>query len=325
MMAKPLGKLEQVDLREQWPDEARDFTIWLSNEGLELLGEEIGADLILVKREASVGPFSADILAQIDNADEEEHFVLIENQLEKTNHDHLGKIITYASGLAARTVVWVAKQFTEEHRQALDWLNSHTEATLSFFGLEIQLWRIAGSPPAPHFRVVSSPNNWTKLVQQAQRGDPTETKIEQQAFWEELASYMRAKHTFLSLKTPRPQHWYDIALGRSHFGVSLTINTRLNRVGCAVYLSGQQAKQAFDLLQEQKEAIESELGFPLEWQRLDTKKACRIVAHRVGSISDLQQREETKEWMRVTAERLHKVFAGRVAALQLSAVSEEDA
>ena len=272
-MARALGTLEQVDLRLEWPDEARDFTLWLSNEGLELLGETIGASLELVRREASVGPFSADILAQIEGEEEEDHFVLIENQLEKTNHDHLGKIITYASGLGARTVVWIAKHFTEEHRQALDWLNTRTESGLSFFGLEIQLWCIGDSPPAPQFKVVSSPNNWTKLVKEAKRSELTDTKIEQQSFWQDLAAYMRARKTFLSLKTPRPQHWYVIATGRSRFDISLTINTKLNRVGCALYLSGPRAKQAFDLLFRNKESIEQELGLVLDWQRLDNKKA----------------------------------------------------
>src|SRR5262249_14629771 len=162
-----------------------------ATEGLSLLGETIGAELVLVEREASVGPFSADILANFDG--EEEHLVVVENQLERTNHDHLGKMIAYASGLGARTVVWVAKEFTDEHRQALDGLNSRMEGDVSFFGLQIQLLRIANSPPAPQFRIVSSPNTWARTVQQAQRGELTETKVAQQEFWRELADYMRAK------------------------------------------------------------------------------------------------------------------------------------
>src|SRR5262249_37957376 len=112
MPTTPLGTLESVELRHVWSDEARDFTAWLATDGLELLGKTIDAELTLVKREASVGPFSADILAQIDG--EDEHMVVVENQLERTNHDHLGKIIAYASGLRARTVIWIAKEFTDE-------------------------------------------------------------------------------------------------------------------------------------------------------------------------------------------------------------------
>jgi hypothetical protein len=317
---KPLSTLEQVDLREQWADEARGFTVWLSTDGLELLGETIGADLVLVEREASVGPFSADILAQMEG--EDEHLVIIENQLDRTNHDHLGKVITYASGLGARTVVWVAKEFTDEHRQALDWLNARTDDGASFFGLEIVLWKIADSPSAPQFRIVSRPNAWTKVVRQTPRGEPTETKIQQRDFWQELADYMRSKGTFLSLRMPQPQHWYDIALGRSNVHISLTINSRLKRVGCEIYMGGEHAKQVYDILYAKKDRIERDLGFTLDWRRLDERKAARAIVYHEGSISDPSQREEIKEWIRNTAEKLHRVFAPIVTGMDV--ISAED-
>jgi hypothetical protein len=166
MGTKPaLAKLERVPLRDIWGDEAKDFTPWLaSDEGLSLVGEVIGIDLELVDTEVAVGPYWADILARA--AGNETHKVVIENQLGKTDHDHLGKIITYAAGLGARTLVWVSDRFCDEHREALDFLNENTGEALAFYGLEIHALRIANSLPAPQFSVISSPNVTTKAARE---------------------------------------------------------------------------------------------------------------------------------------------------------------
>src|SRR5713101_2198640 len=146
MPAKPLGKVEEVELRDIWQDEARDFTPWLSTDpGLELLGDAINAELELVEREAHVGPFNADLLVKVVGA--EDSLVVVENQFGRTNHDHLGKLITYASGLKTKTVVWIAESFTDEHRQALDWLNETKGEGARFFGLEVYAIAVGGSLP----------------------------------------------------------------------------------------------------------------------------------------------------------------------------------
>lgn len=158
MKNTPLGKLEKVELREAWVTEAGDFTPWLAQpENIQLLGETIGLeDLELAGQEQAVGPFRADIVchATTDNS-----LVLIENQLERTDHNHLGQLMTYAAGLQAVTIIWVAAHFTDEHRAALDWLNDITDDTFNFFGLEVELWKIGDSSPAPKFNVVSQPND----------------------------------------------------------------------------------------------------------------------------------------------------------------------
>lgn len=165
MTVPDLGRLESVDLRTAWTSEPRDFTPWLAGEeNLALLGETLGLELEADGTEMGVGPFSADILCHLPGT---EHWVLIENQLEQTDHTHLGQIITYAAGLDALTVIWVAARFVEEHRAALDWLNDNTAEGISFFGVEVQLWRIGDSPPAPRFNVVSKPNAWTKKVRES--------------------------------------------------------------------------------------------------------------------------------------------------------------
>jgi hypothetical protein len=152
MAAPDLGRLQRLPLREVWKSESGDFTPWLAQEeNLRLLGETIGLDLELESRERDVGPFRADLLCKntVDDS-----WVLIENQVERTDHTHLGQILTYAAGLEAVTVVWVAERFTEEHRAALDWLNENILEKFAFFGLEVELWRIGDSPTAPKFNVI---------------------------------------------------------------------------------------------------------------------------------------------------------------------------
>jgi len=321
-MAK-LGKVEYVELREIWPDEARNFTPWLATEeGLELLGDAVNAELELVETEAQVGPFNADLLCRAIG--EEDHLVVVENQFGKTNHDHLGKLITYASGLKAKSVVWIADSFTDEHRQAIDWLNESKGEGARFFGLEIYAMRIGDSLPAPQFKVVSSPNIWAQAVRESKEAELTTTKLDQKKFWEEIRDYIKSKKSSLTLRQPRPQNWYEIAIGRSRFHISLTINTQLERVGCELYLHGSQAKQAFDLLSADKERIDQELGYDLDWQRLEGREACRIVAYKSGSIYNAAQRQELKDWLHQAAERFHKVLAPRVKALRLPQENDEE-
>src|SRR5438874_2064357 len=162
MTAISLGRLEKVDLRTVWTNEAGDFTPWLGREeNLRLLGDAIDIELEPEAQEKYVGPFRADLLCK-DAATGD--WVLIENQLERTDHTHLGQLLTYAAGLQAVTIVWVAERFTDEHRATLDWLNEITDDQINFFGLEIELWRIADSPVAPKFNIVSQPNDWSRSV-----------------------------------------------------------------------------------------------------------------------------------------------------------------
>lgn len=153
-----LGKLEKVNLRDIWANEEYDFSVWLSKEeNLKELSNTVGIDIILEERESAVGKYSVDIYGKEDGTDRK---VVIENQLEDSNHDHLGKIITYASGKDAKTIIWIVKRARDEHRQAIEWLNAHTDEEVGFFLLEIELWKIGDSAPAPKFNVVSKPNDW---------------------------------------------------------------------------------------------------------------------------------------------------------------------
>ena len=156
MTTPNLAKIERVDLREAWPNEARDFTPWLA-ENIAELGEALGMDLELQEREAAVGGYSLDVLATDLNQNRP---VIIENQLETTNHTHLGQLLTYAAGYDANVIVWLTREFRDEHRQALDWLNQRTGEDTQFFGVVVELLRIGNSPYAPYFKLVATPNKW---------------------------------------------------------------------------------------------------------------------------------------------------------------------
>ena len=216
MKEQSLGRLKRVSLREVWASESEHFTPWLGQEeNLKLLGDTIGLELELEDQEKDVGPFRADLLCKSTLDDS---WVLIENQLERTDHGHLGQLLTYAAGLEAVTIIWVAERFTDEHRAALDWLNEKTDDGVNFFGLEVELWRIGDSPIAPKFNIVSKPNDWTKRVQSAatKGGELSSLKQTQLKFWIAFKEYMDA-NSKIRCQKPAPHHWLSSSLGRSGF------------------------------------------------------------------------------------------------------------
>lgn len=316
-----LGQLSRVEVRDYWVDEARDFTPWLAKEeNLKLLSETLELDLEPFKVEESIGPFRADIIAK-----DGEHLVIIENQLGRADHKHLGQLMVYATNREAKAVVWIATKITDEYRKVLDWLNDNTPEAISFFGLEIELWRIGDSLPAPRFNVVCEPNELTKL----ERGDtalsePTETKLLQLEFWTALREFASEKGSSLSFRKPRPQHWYNLAVGRSGFNIGLNANTKSKELSCELYISGRIAADvAFELLEEQKVDIETELG-PLEWMPLPKKEACRIVQLKQGDIEDKESWPELLAWCLERAQAFQTAFSSRVQALDLGGQIEDE-
>jgi hypothetical protein len=217
-----LSRLTPVPLRSHWANEATDFTPWLaSDENIELLSETIGIDLSVEETEARVGPFRADILCRDDSND---RYVLIENQLERTDHGHLGQLLTYAAGLDAAAIVWLAAEFTDEHREALDWLNHITGDDFHFFGIQIELWRIGDSVAAPRFNVVVRPNNWTKSVRAARSGAAGQGPRSQmyRTLWSELFEQLSESGEFDRLPNPGGMNQYRVPLrdGKCIFGYS---------------------------------------------------------------------------------------------------------
>jgi len=306
MTGNNLGKIKKVELRKAWNHEASDFTNWLAEEeNLRLLSDEIGVDIKLIQTEATVGRFNVDILAEEENTGNK---IVIENQLEATNHDHLGKIITYASGFDANMVIWVVKEAREEHRQAIDWLNEHTDEDLAFFLVQVELWQIGDSPFAPKFEIVSKPNDWAKTVKQSVSGSKiTDTKAQQLEFWEQFKAYARSHDTNLRLQKSYPQHWTNISIGSSHAHISLTLNSFDEVIRTELYIPDN--KDVYHFLEERKEEIEKELGYKVEWMELQGKKASRIKVEFPGLIENTDEWEKYFAWLQEKAEQFQKVFS----------------
>ena len=320
-----LGKLQQVELRNIWTSEADDFTPWLAQkENLILLGDAIGVELEFEAQEKNVGPFRADILCKDTATD---NWVLIENQLEKTNHVHLGQLMTYASGLKAVTIVWIAKRFTEEHRAALDWLNEITDDRFNFFGLEVELWQIGGSEVAPKFNVVSKPNNWGKGVtagfSDVKNTALTDSKLLQRNFWTAFSEYVKEQGSNIKTTKPLPQHWMNIAIGRTgiklaaiaSFWDSVAESFSSHELRVELVLFDNNSKTYFDQLDSVKEEIEKEIGGQLTWYNPPEKRMCRIHIRKSTNLEDKDNWPEQHEWLLSKLQLFYKVFATRVKQL----------
>lgn len=318
-----LGRLAKVDLRAAWASEASDFTPWLAQEdNLLLLGETIGIELELESQEKNVGPFRADILCK-DTAND--HWVLIENQLERTDHSHLGQLLTYAAGLNAVTIVWIAQRFTAEHRAALDWLNEHTDQDIKLFGLEIELWRIGESAVAPKFNIISQPNDWSRTVQQAAAGGEVSAhKQFQLRFWTAFKQYMEEHDSIVRCQKPLPQHWTNHAIGRSGVHLASVISTwnsvtnaKGTELRVELYLDGPDAKQEFEALQAQREPIERAVGDPLTWHNPENKALAKIYVRCDADFLNESDWATQFAWLRGRLETMHAVFKPLVKHLKL--------
>ena len=275
-----IGMLKEVDIRELWKHEQYDFSNWLAEpENIAYLNDILGLTLVDVDKEKYVGSYRCDIVAKDETSD---ITVIIENQLEASNHDHLGKIITYASGLDAKVVVWIVKQAKEEHRSAVEWLNNNTRSGIDFFLIELHAYRIGDSNPAPKFEVVEQPNDFIKSSKTSGNGDHmNKSQSERLEFWTQFNNQIIAHGKPFNTRKATTDHWYDVAIGSSSCHISITLVNSESAIGVELYISNN--KDLYDTLFEQKELIEQEVGFDLDWQRLDTKKASRIV-HRIPGL-----------------------------------------
>ena len=268
-----IGKLTEVDVRTLWKHEQYDFSEWLAKQAnIEYLNDILGLTLSDVDKEVYVGPYRCDIVAKDETSG---ITVIVENQLEATNHDHLGKIITYASGLDASVIVWIVKDAKEEHRAAIEWLNNNTTKDINFFLIEIHAYKIGESDPAPKFEVVEKPNDFVKRSKTKYTdGELNQSQSERLMFWEQFNEVVIARGKPFNLRKASTDHWYDVAVGVSSAHVAINLVNKDNNVVVELYINDD--KELFDSLYEKKEEIEENLGFSLDWDRLDGKKASRI-------------------------------------------------
>lgn len=307
-VSQQFGTLEFVALRQYWADEARDFTPWLAQAGnLGRLSETLGLDLEVEGIEIFVGPYRADIVARDLGTNER---VIIENQLEKTDHSHLGQMIVYAAGLEAKTLIWVAREFTEEHRRALDFLNEHTVPELRLYAVEAQLWRIGDSLPAPLFKVVSRPNTYTAAVRQS-TAVATVTDNFYLDFWTGFRDYCERVGAKPRPRNPTKDSWIQYSVGRTGFAVQLAVSKQRRHMYCALHIQNDPNLAIIRALRAQQAAIEQELG-PLDWK--EDSHVISVYRREVDS-TDRTTWEDSFRWLNERSEAFRRVFGPRVKLL----------
>ena len=274
-----LGKIKEVDIRSVWPHEQYDFSKWLAEEeNIRALGEEMNLSLTDVDTERFVGSYRCDIICKDELTGKS---VLIENQLEQTNHDHLGKIITYASGLDASVVVWIVAKARAEHASAIEWLNKHTDDEISFFLIEVHAYTIGDSAPAPMFKIVEQPNDFAKTVKAiAHKGELNETQTNRLQFWTQFNDVIEQRGKPFNKRKATSDHWYSVAIGSSQCHISIDLVNKEHRIRVGVWVSDN--KELYDCFYEHKDEIEDSAGCNFVWDRLDNKKAAIICTYIPG-------------------------------------------
>ena len=325
-----LGRLVPVEVRSIWAIEDRDFTPWLARpENIALLAAELAlGELEVEATERDVGRFSADIVARDQNAS----IVLIENQLEPTDHKHLGQVLTYLAGLEGdASVIWIATEFLEEHRAAVDWLNANTNDHFDFFGVQIEVVKIGNSDAAPRFNVVAKPNDWSRDVRSTTRvaGEAPLTDRHKmlQAYWASFGAFLESKKSTFRINRPNKHMWYSFrGFNRGGFSINASASVEYQRLAVELYIARDSDKAAIRALQAQKNQIEADFGEPLEWQELPGKEASRITIYRKNTDpADQTTRLQQHEWMLSKMDRFRAVFGPRVADLRLEGSEADEA
>lgn len=334
----PLGRLEKVDLRTCWNEEDAEFTLWLAQaENIKLLGDAIGRELEVVSQ-SQFDWVTTDILCRDAVSD---RWVLIKNQLEVTDATHLARLLAAMANLQAATVIWIAGSFTPEYRSTLNWLNQITLPEFHFLGLEIELWRI-GESVAPRFSLVVQPTEWIEM--EPEDADPTtedahptedlleglpeeliERLTEEQErnleFWNGLCQQLERRGGIVKPSDPSTESDMSFAIGRAGFRLYTCIDQETNCLSVGLLFSGEDARLHLHLLEEEREAIETEVGVPLEWddtrnEKNSTDKNCYaycVLAE--ADFADRQRWTDYHQWLCLYLEQFHEVFADRIKHL----------
>lgn len=309
-MLNLLSRITKINPREIWKHEALDFTKWLAlEENISVLCEELELNLENIKPEVAAGRYSVDIVA--DDIDSKRK-VIIENQLETTDHKHLGQLLTYASAHDASIIIWIVRDYTEEHRQAIDWFNRNIAESISFFLIQIEVYKIENSKPAPKFNVICEPNDWGKTVKSAGAGNAlSNLKLLQKEFWDGLKEYAGTVKTSINFgRTPKPQHWYNISFGTSRCHIALTLNSQRKYIGCEIYVRNDKA--LYETFFMHKSVIEQAVGTTLEWMELPDATASRILLAKPAKIHEKKNWPGYFSWCVESVEKFAKVFGGYV-------------
>lgn len=309
-----VGRLSKVDLRIVWMKEAKDFSTWLEN-NLDILSEQIGFNLSPLEREKSAGAFSADIFAEGPNGDT----VVIENQLEKTDHDHLGKLITYLSNLEAKTAIWITSDPRPEHANAVNWLNEISPADTAFFLIKVEAYKIGESEPAPLFTTICAPSEEAKKIGE-QRQHLAARHLERLDFWEQLLEKAKLKTKLHINVSPSKDNWIAAGAGKSGMGWSYSIT--MNKGSVELYIDrGAEKKdetdKIFEKIYNSREKIESQFGESLVWDKVEGRRICRIKSFcEIGGLKDTELWEKIQDDLIDRMVRLEKTLKPLLLAIR---------
>ncbi len=271
-----LGRIKEIDVRRVWAHEQYDFSAWLAKEeNIKLLGDELNLSLVDIETEKFVGAYRCDILCKDEFSGKT---VLIENQLEQTNHDHLGKIITYASGLDAGVVVWIVSSVREEHSSAVQWLNKHTDEELDFFLIEVHAYTIGDSVPAPLFKIIEQPNDFAKRAKiLAKTSGLNEASAKYMEFWSTFNDMLEQRNKPFPKRKASTASYYNVSMGSTKCNIAIDLINAEHKVRVGLFIADD--KNLFDELFANKESIERQANTAFHWKRMDNKKAARIYTH----------------------------------------------
>jgi hypothetical protein len=305
MATMELDTIEQVDIREIWKHEEYDFSQWLAkDENIALLSKEIGIQIKIINTEAKVGSFFADILAETSDS---KNKIIIENQLEETDHDHLGKLITYASVYNANILIWIFRNIKEEHRRAIDWLNEKAGSSLYIFAIKIEAWKIGNSKPAPKFHVICSPNEWGKNVKNfIDNIELSEMQTIQLEFWTKFNKYLKDNNTKLKLRKPLAANWYVFSIGNTNVQIECTVYFKEEKLVCGV---GIYKNDIYKKLLDKKDEINNQLGFEVTWEEYSEKEKYLVLCQKEEmNIKEIANYDSLFKWLKDRCEVFSIVF-----------------
>lgn len=303
-MNTPISRLKKVDIDKLWSDEAKEFTPWLA-ENLDVLEESLGLkNLSLLEIEKKAGSFVADLVAK----DEQGVIIVIENQLTKTDHDHLGKLLTYMVNFEAKKAIWISPEPREEHIKVVEWLNEITPGDTAIYLLKVEAYCIENSPPAPLFTLIAGPTDIGKATGRL-RGEIAEGSIRNRQFWQELIEKIRSKgislHAHLS---PTGESWLNQSAGKS--GVNYSYRIMKDKVTVELGIDTgeeEETKQLFEEFYNKKEEIEQKFGAPLEWDWKEGRRY-RAIRYPVAEKSKLSDKENWSEIQEKMIEAMQKLY-----------------
>jgi hypothetical protein len=308
------GSLESQEVRSYWEHEADDFTPWLASEirgdPVSKLEEALELDLAVLEEEKSVGRYNVDIFAEVVDDNRK---VIIENQLESSDHDHLGKSIAYASGVDADIIVWIAPRFYDEHRDAMQWLNENSREGVDLFAIRLEVWRIGNSEPAVRLNPIAEPSEWKEKAKRSEH-ELSDTETLREEYWTAFRDRIEEENSVLSARKPFPDYYYNNPIGKAGVELQFTIKATENEIGVALVIRDD--ADLYRYLADDRDVIDSQLEQGVMWEEPEETRAgnarSNITVSKNVDVWDEARWEEYTEWMLQTGEQFHDVFYDRL-------------